>query len=98
MQEFFMENAWEDQVVGVRDALKNMCIRRYGEYALQMQRVWEEALPIIQLMHWTMRADPDGNTEYYFFTYIVGICLGYSKGRLRKNLPTEWIWNRRRLL
>jgi hypothetical protein len=93
MQEFFMENAWEDQVVGVRDALKNMCIRRYGEYALQMQRVWEEALPIIQLMHWTMRADPDGNTEYYFFTlyrrYMPWIFKGAAAEKFADGMDME---------
>ena len=93
MQEFFMGNARSDQVIGVNEALNTMCIRRYGEYAEQMQQIWEQALPVIQLMHWTMRADPEGNTEYYFFTlyrrYMPWIFKGESAEKFSDGMDVE---------
>lgn len=66
MQEFFVENAWAEEVVSVDKVIEKMCANRYEEYAEDMCKVWKLALPVISLAHWSMRPEPNGNPEYYY--------------------------------
>ena len=67
MQEFFAQNAWQNQVVSVEESLKILCEMRYGNYAEKMQKIWLLALPIITLRHWSAKAHAGWTPEYEFF-------------------------------
>lgn len=93
MQEFFAVNAYGEEVVSVREVIKELCDKRYGEYGGEMNEIWNSALPVIELMHWTMRNDPYWNTEYYWYDlkmrYVPFVMSGKDRDKLADGLDID---------
>jgi hypothetical protein len=69
MQEFFMQNTWDKEVISVEKSVERMCEGRYVQYRAEMERAWQEALPCIELLHWSMPKEYFSDwAEYNYFS------------------------------
>lgn len=63
--EYLTHNSWNPDAVDVIDLIPDMCRKRYGEYAADMNDAWKAALPVIQLGDWGSRTQRSPECDNY---------------------------------
>ncbi|MDO4583083.1 MAG: alpha-N-acetylglucosaminidase TIM-barrel domain-containing protein [Planctomycetia bacterium] len=49
---YFTENAWQAGKKSVEELLDDFCRQRYGHQAEKMKAIWQDVIPLSQLLHW----------------------------------------------
>ena len=52
MLEYFTANSWTPSHLEIRPFITEFCRRRYQRKRKEMERIWQELLPLIQLGYW----------------------------------------------
>lgn len=63
--EYLTENSWQPGRKKLDEIVRDMCRKRYGNYAESMNEAWSTALPVIKLGDWGSRTQRDPQCPNY---------------------------------
>jgi len=66
--EYLAQNSWDPLKMTIEEITERFCYRRYGNYAEQMNELWQAALPMIKIGDWggfTQRPASDPEAKKY---------------------------------